>query len=162
MATQEQIQRVLSLMKETVPGPLCRRIDESSSGAAAVMGCLYHTGQTQTAGQLSARCHVSTARMAVLLKKMEGRGLITRFPGEKDARTVEIALTPRGLAEAQAIGQELERQVGILIDRIGEDRLTAFAQVAREIGETMQGTALDRMERTLTEDPAPGAKEEQP
>ena len=152
MATQEQIQRVLSLIKETVPGPLCRRIDESSSGAAAVLGCLYHTGQTQTAGQLSARCHVSTARMAVLLKKMEGRGLITRFPGEKDARTVEIALTPRGL----------EEQVGILIDRIGEDRLTAFAQVAREIGDTMQGTALDRMERTLTEDPAPGAKEEQP
>ena len=52
--------------------------------------------------------------------------------------------------------------MGILIDRIGEDRLTAFAQVAREIGDTMQGTALDRMERTLTEDPAPGAKEEQP
>ena len=101
MATQEQIQRVLSLMKETVPGPLCRRIDESSSGAAAVLGCLYHTGQTQTAGQLSARCHVSTARMAVLLKKMEGR-------------------------------------------------------------ETLTGAALDRMERTLTEDPAPGAKEEQP
>ena len=149
MATQKQIQRVLSLMKETVPGPLCRRIDESSSGAAAVLGCLYHTGQTQTAGQLSARCHVSTARMAVLLKKMEGRGLITRFPGEKDARTVEI-------------GRALEEQEGILIDRIGEDRLTAFAQVAREIGETMQGTALDRMERTLTEDPAPGAKEEQP
>ena len=41
MATQEQIQRVLSLMKETVPGPLCRRIDESSSGAAAVLGLVH-------------------------------------------------------------------------------------------------------------------------
>lgn len=162
MATQEQIQRVLSLMKETVPGPLCRRIDESSSGAAAVLGCLYHGEKSLTAGQLSTQCHVSTARMAVLLKKMESRGYLTRSPGEKDARTVEIALTPRGLEEAQAIGLALEEQVGILIDRIGEDRLTAFAQVAREIGDTMQGTALDRMERTLTEDSAPGAKEEQP
>ena len=100
--------------------------------------------------------------MAVLLKKMESRGYLTRSPGEKDARTVEIALTPRGLEEARAIGQELERQVGKLIDRIGEERLLAFAQVGREIRETLTGAALDRMERALTEDPAPGAKEEQP
>lgn len=157
MATQEQIHRVLARMKDALPGPLCRRIDESSSGAAAVLGSLYHAEGPLTAGQLSARCHVSTARMAVLLKKMEARGYLTRSPGEKDARTVEIALTPRGLEEARAIGRELERQMGKLIDQIGEERLLAFAQVGREIRETMTGAALDRMERALTEET--GAKE---
>lgn len=134
MAQKEQIELVLSRMKQARPAEFFKCMDETQAGIGAVLRLLYESSGTVTAGKISDVLKVSTARVAVLLKKMSAKGLITKERGVLDARTTVVSLTPVG---EQVIGElldQLYRQVGLAIDTVGEQRLLDFIATAEELG----------------------------
>lgn len=76
---------------------------------------------------------VSTARVAALLKKMAAKGLIIRTRSSRDARVTVVELTISGRNTVNAMREEMYRQMGRVIDVVGEERLMEFIDTAEEI-----------------------------
>ena len=96
MATQEQIKKIHSEMEKAQPVDFFKRINEIQAGIGAVLRVLYEYDGTVTAGQISEILEVSTARVAVLLKKMDSKGLITKKHSTDDARVTIVSITEHG------------------------------------------------------------------
>ena len=70
MATPEQVASILSQLVALHPADCFKPIDAANAGLGAVLRLLYLADQPVTAGTISEKLHVSTARVAVLLKKL--------------------------------------------------------------------------------------------
>jgi DNA-binding MarR family transcriptional regulator len=80
-----------------------RMLDETleehglSSGEWHVLGKLSRTpGGRRAAGQLAASVELSSAAMTNRLDRLEKAGLVRRIPCERDRRSVQIEVTPKG------------------------------------------------------------------
>ena len=120
------------------PVGLLQRIDETQEGVGAVLCLLHESDETVTAGRVSEVLGVSTARVAVLLKKMAAKGLITKGHDPADARVTVVSLTEQGRESIREIEGELYRQTGLVIDRVGEERVLEFIAIAQEIQSALQ------------------------
>lgn len=136
MATEEQVDEFIALVDETRPVRLFHHIDETTVGAGGIMRMLYSEkdgGEPVTAGAIAEELHVSTARVAALLKNMESKGLISRERAASDARVTVVALTPHGCPVADAARRNVRDHAASIIDAVGIDRLRAFFETARDI-----------------------------
>lgn len=143
MATREEIEKIALLLDESHPSKFVKKHNETNAGIGAVLRFLFESGRPMTAGSISQFMNVSTARVAVLLKKMETRGFICRQAGTEDARTVVVSLTATGLEKATKLRENMYRDIGILIDTIGMDRLIEYTNISREIRSVMKGPPPD-------------------
>ena len=137
MATRMQIERMLEKLKHAHPDDFFKHVDETQAGIGAVLRLLYISNDTVTAGKISDELMVSTARVAVLIKKMVSKGLITKEQGVKDARVTIVRLTDFGTQVFEEIWDDIYQKIGIIIDTVGEDRLMEFISIAEEIQSTV-------------------------
>lgn len=135
MATQEQIQYVMTKFEEAHAPKCFKKINETQAGIGAVLRMLYESGESVSAGMISECLNISTARVAVLLKKMEAKGLITKEHSSEDARVTLVRLTDDGEALICEMREELYAKISEIIDKIGEKRLVEFFETFGEIGE---------------------------
>ncbi|MBR5524528.1 MAG: winged helix DNA-binding protein [Clostridia bacterium] len=143
MATREEIEKIVLLLDESHPSKFMKKRNETNAGIGAVLRFLFESGQPMTAGSISQFMNVSTARVAVLLKKMEARGFIFRQAGTADARTVVVSLTEAGIETASKMQEDFHRDIGVLIDTIGMERLIEYTNISREIRSVIKGPSPD-------------------
>lgn len=135
MATQEQITQIAGIFRRLRPAPFLKEINEANAGIGAVMGLLDEAGDGITAGQIAARAGVSTARVAVLLKKMTAKGLILRERDPSDARVTIVRLSDQGRQVADSMREHMFRKVGEVIDQVGYERVLEFFAIVQEIAQ---------------------------
>ena len=133
MATKTQVEEVFEKIQGACPADFFDLINDTKSGMAAVLHLLSESGGMATAGKISAELNVSTARVAVLLKKMAAKDLITKEKGALDGRITVVKLTELGEETVSRLKEEIFRQIGSVIDGIGEERLCEFLAVLGEI-----------------------------
>ena len=143
MATQEEISKIIVLLDESHPAKFVKKHNETNAGIGAVLNLLYDSHQPITAGSISKYMNVSTARVAALLKKMEARGFISRQAGKEDGRTVVVHLTETGMETVRKLRENFRRDVGILIDTIGMERLIEYTSISKEIRAVLKGPPAD-------------------
>lgn len=145
MATLEQIETLLEALHKAPPSEHFQKLDKSTMGIRAILKYLSETSETATAGQISRALGVSTARIAVLLKKMEARGLLLKQSDPDDGRLVVVRLSGQGKATADRLRSEMYTQLGELIDEIGMERMLEFAEISREIHAAAQKSEAARI-----------------
>lgn len=133
MPTQAQVERILGLLRESNPEGCFKKMNEATMGVGAVLMYLRKAREPVSAGQISHSMNVSTARMTVLLKKMEGRELLVTGSSPTDARMRVVRLSQRGERAAARLEEELYDQTAYLIERVGMERLIEFASISGEI-----------------------------
>lgn len=133
MASEEQILRVFNELNKCNPLEFVQSINETVVGIGAVLRCLNEADEAVTAGKLSEVLNVSTARIAALLKKMVAKGLITRERDAEDRRVVVIRLTELGESKAQEMHNNMLRNLGHVIDVVGEERMLEYMEISSEI-----------------------------
>lgn len=138
MATKAQVERIFENMKKVFPEDFLNCISESQSGMMAVLRLLDESAGESTAGQISRVLNVSTARVAVLLKKMVAKGLITKEKDAKDGRITRVKLTDFGILTVTKVKAELYRRMEAVIDAVGEERLLSFLEISSEIKTVME------------------------
>lgn len=143
MATTEQIKFLAELLEETHPAEFFDRMNEIQMGIGAVLRLLYERKCPLTAGQISKLLNVSTARIAVLLKKMETKGFVVRETGADDARTTVVTLSDLGVKTAEKLRTEIYAQIEAVIDSVGMTRMMEFVAISKEICSVMKGSSLD-------------------
>ena len=134
MATQEEIKTVMHMLEEFRPFHNVDRLDATDRGIASIMLCLSKQDKPITAGEISERVGVSTARIAVLLRKMSARDLVATGSDPSDARKTLVTISERGKATVDKMAAEHSVFVSTIIDRIGFERTKEFIRISKEIG----------------------------
>lgn len=143
MASEEQIQTLCRELKKAAPSQMFQSIDASAAGMRAILLYLGEADKVVTAGMVSDFMHVSTARVAVLLKKMEAKGLIEKERDPKDARKVMVRLSAQGGECAAGLHGQISACVEAMIDQIGMERMLEFAAIADEIHSIFKPEKMD-------------------
>lgn len=143
MATQEQIETLLEQLQKAPPSEHFQNIDKNTAGIRAILKYLSETDDKVTAGKISEHMKVSTARVAVLLKKMVAKDLIEKETDSADGRIVVVKLSERGMEAAQKLRENIYKNIGEMIDRVGMERMLEFAAISNEIHSVMKKTDID-------------------
>lgn len=133
MASREQIQTLLEALKEASPSQMFQSIDAGAAGMRAILLYLADAQEKVTASKISDYMKVSTARVTVLLQKMEVRGLIEKKRDPEDNRRIKVALSARGRELAAQMQEQVNAHVEAMIDQIGMERMLEFAAISQEI-----------------------------
>ncbi len=133
MASDGQIKWMFHKMAESHPIEVFKYMDEVKAGIGAVLRLLYEADEPLSAGTISSKLGISTARVAVLLKKMTQKGMIIKQQSPNDARVTMVELTAAGRANIERMKNELFAQMGLIIDKVGEERLKEYFEIGEEI-----------------------------
>ena len=143
MATREQIEALLEQLEKAPPSEHFQHIDKNTVGIRAILKYLSETNEKVTAGKISEHLKVSTARVAVLLKKLEAKELIEKEQDTDDGRIVVVKLSEPGKQTAIAARKEVYRFIGEMIDKVGMDKMLEFAAISNEIHSIMKKSEMD-------------------
>lgn len=92
-------------------------------GTLAVIRFLYHIETKVTSKQISDELNVSSARMTILLKKLEKDNIIVKEKSQEDAREINIKLTEHGIKKAQELTNSVNNCIEKLLDIFGLEEL---------------------------------------
>lgn len=143
MATKEQIITLLEQLSKAPPSEHFQNIDKNTAGIQAILKYLSETDGKVTAGNISDHMKVSTARVAVLLKKMVAKDLIEKEQDPTDGRIVVVKLSEHGKQTAARLQENIHRHIGEMIDRVGMERMLEFAAISNEIHSVMKKPDID-------------------
>lgn len=133
MITLEETEELLERLKESRPKKMMEHLDKEDVGIMHVMRILHTAGEPVTAGKISEEMNVSTARVAVLLKKMEQKNLVVRSKDSKDARKTLIGISEYGKEQAQIHKNEFLTFCALVIEETGVERFKEFIAISEEI-----------------------------
>lgn len=134
MATREQIEFIAEALPKAHPVNFFKVINDSNAGIGFAMKLLHGAEENcLSAGAISEAMGVSTARVAVLLKNMEAKGLITRECDKADARITIVRLSEEGKARATERREKLLTHISDVIDRVGMEKLEQFIALSEEV-----------------------------
>lgn len=138
MITKERLEEIAKELPKVQPTNFLKIVNDSNAGIGYVLKLLLSEENHQlSAGQLSEAMGVSTARVAVLLKKMESRGLISKKIDKSDARITLVALSENGKSLAIEMKENMLRHITNVIDKVGEEKFLQFIALSHEIKDAM-------------------------
>ncbi len=143
MATKEQIETLLEKLNEAPPSEHFQTIDENTVGLRAILKYLSETDEKVTAGKLSEHLEVSTARVAVLLKKLTAKGLVEKEKDPSDGRIVVVKLSEHGRQTADLMRENMYKNIGEMIDKVGMEKMLEFAAISKEIHSVMKKSDIN-------------------
>ncbi len=135
MARREDVEMIIKRLDECKPDFFFKICDGSSVGIDCMLRLLYEAGRDVSSGEITEKMGVSTARVAVLVRKAVARGLVERNVDPVDARRTCIRLTDVGAAAVRRTMTEVEDVVGKIIDSLGLDEIERFVETSRRIKE---------------------------
>ena len=113
------------------------RLRSAVHGEAVIMRMLDEAEGPLTPGELADRAHVSSARIANVLRALEERGWVSRAHSLADRRRVEVRVTEAGRAAMGERRAERDREAAVFLAQLGErdtrelirimDRMAAIA-----------------------------------
>ena len=137
MHDQDEAQELLDEFVSCMPKTFYRDLDATKSGICFILAYLARAEETVVAGDFSRMLHVSTARTAALLRKMEQRGLITRHHAAEDARRTVVGITPAGIGALGEIREHALAKVERLLERFSKEELQTFIRFSYQIRQAL-------------------------
>lgn len=137
--TREEKEKLAEEFIQSRPTKFPEEINATNAGIGLVMKLLRTSAEGKlTAGDISVAMGVSTARVAVLLKKMEKKDLIVKTGDENDARVTVVSLSETGLKTINEARRDAIDRVSMVIDKLGEDKIRSFIDLSLEVRNTME------------------------
>lgn len=110
-----------------------RRMDKIGKGEAFALHYLSAHGNKAYPKQLSRGMTVSTARVAVILRKLEQQGLITRTVDVYDSRQIVVRLTEKGIEKVEKDHKEMLEAVARMLKMLGPDDARAYIRIQKKL-----------------------------
>lgn len=117
-------------------GGLGRRMSPGMRNAArgeiGVMRVLDAVHEPLTPTQIAERTHLSSARVANVLRSLEEKGCVIREHSAEDRRRVAVSLTPAGQKEIERGKAEFEGQAASFLAQLGEEDVREALRILRK------------------------------
>lgn len=135
MVSEKEIWEILEDFHSIKPVEFIQQIDITSMGISNLLCFLASSDRIVSAGEISEHMNVSTARVAVLLKKMSEKNLIEKSQDPSDARRVMVSITDEGRKLLHEKRQEIFLYSSAIVERFGKERIMDFIETCKEIKE---------------------------
>lgn len=137
--TKAEIEILMDEFIKSRPLLLLKEIDHTNAGVGLVLKLLDESIDGRlTAGEISDAMKVSTARVAVILKKMMAKGFISKESDKNDARVTIVCLSEEGRKKANEIKESNINQMKTLIEEFGEEKFKQFIVLSYELKEKIE------------------------
>jgi DNA-binding MarR family transcriptional regulator len=94
-------------------------------------------GQHVTPKALAESLELTTGSVTSLIDRLEGAGLVTRTPHPNDRRSLQLELTPEGVAKVNAVYAAFECQVQEAVNAFPEDQVRAANEYLTVVARTV-------------------------
>ncbi len=139
MTLRDQAIEIIEKFKRNNPAKIFKNVSESEAGMTYILMMLSEASEEMYASHISERMHVSRARVAVLLSKLENKGYITKSTSPSNAKIEVINLTGSGFMAIHQFHDKLINNMIKLIENIGYNKLHEFINTAEQIKNTLHG-----------------------
>ena len=112
-------------------------LNEFNRGEIGVLGYLAFEKDEATAGELSEKLNVTTARIASILNSLEAKDYIKRTEDNKDKRKTLVVVTKKGKALAKKAKKEVIDKITKVINEIGEEEAKEYIRITLKIREIL-------------------------
>lgn len=109
---EQEVKKIIEDFKETYPKDFFKILDKNACGICFVLNYLSSHNEECYSKDICHESGLSSARVAVLLKKMEAKDLIRKSDSKDDGRFTIIRLTSNGKKEIERMQNEsLKEQI---------------------------------------------------
>lgn len=112
---------------------LSSKINNKTKGQEFILNYLHNKNKEVSAGELSVALGVSTARIAVLLKKLIKNNYVIKTTSKADARVVMISITQTGIEYIEKENKGILDYIGRIIEKVGVEKIEEFIKTADEL-----------------------------
>jgi len=127
----------LSYLSEIFNGANCDSKVHQQKGMNLVLILASQAKEGLSVSALEEKLCVSHARVAVMLNRLEEKGLIVRRNCQEDKRITLINLSEAGSNRVKCIFNDLEESFRLIEEKIGLDNLDHFFKTFKEIKEIL-------------------------
>lgn len=124
MTREAQVAEVVQLLHDSKPEHSLDQVRDMSMGIVGTLRFLYSCEQEVKSKDISETLAISSARMTILLKKMERKGLIIKRKSTVDGRSAVITLSAKGKEMCQRAHLQMVETAQMLLDEFGYESLT--------------------------------------
>ena len=125
--------KIIDKINKVNPFDFLNLIDKNGQGMNSILSYLKTKKEDVTAGELAIQLNVSTARIAVLLKKLEKLNMIVKKISPLDARVTIVEITKIG---EKHIDEETKKSVSIMqkiLKKVDPKEIEEFIRLATKI-----------------------------
>ncbi len=133
MNDKELATKLLKDLWDNRPNRFNNFLDEFNKGEFGLLNYIYFETKEVSAGMLSEKLKVSTARIASILNSLEAKKLIKRKIGTDDKRKVVVEITTEGKEIIKKYQEEVVNKVSYIISRIGQEKAKQYFDIMLEI-----------------------------
>lgn len=133
MNDKELATELLKDLWDNRPNRFNNFLDEFNKGEFGLLNYIYFETKEVSAGMLSEKLNVSTARIASILNSLEAKKLIKRKTGTDDKRKVVVEITTEGKEIIKKYQEEVVNKVSYIISRIGQEKAKQYFDIMLEI-----------------------------
>ncbi|MCQ2465345.1 MAG: MarR family transcriptional regulator [Oscillospiraceae bacterium] len=133
LITREETEIILERLVKSRPKKLFTHVDTENAGIMCLLKFLLDSGRPVTAGEISTYMHVSTARVAVLIKKLEKNSMIEKLADPSDARKTMVSISDNGIQTVNANREKCLDFFSAVIERTGKEKFLDFVKLSEEI-----------------------------
>lgn len=121
---------------------LFEQMDKINQGINFILVYLYEKKKDLSAGELAKALKVSTARIAVLIKKLISRKFVIKYSNPVDARITMVSLTAEGLKYAHKEKENSINKMSKIIEKVGLDEFEKFLKTALKMKEVIKSVEI--------------------
>lgn len=114
------------------------KMNDANRGESLLLSCLSgHDGEA-TPIALSEALHVSTARIAALLNKMERKNLVERQRHPENNRNVIVRLLPAGEKLHKELEKSFNQNVVSFFEKLGVEKAALYVELQSELADFLK------------------------
>ena len=110
-----------------------RTMAQAVRGEVLALNYLAASGNRAYPKDMSRALMLTTARVAAMLRSLEGQGLVTRTPDPADSRQVIVSLTEKGVTLVQERRTGMIRSVSKMLEALGEEDAKAYVRIQAKL-----------------------------
>ena len=133
MKREEFADFLFNQLKPTNARSLTEVLNNFSRGEVGVLSYLVFDKCEASAGELSEKLNVSTARIASILNSLESKNFITRKADDLDKRKTLVVITEKGRKLAVSTKKEIIDLLLKVIDEVGYDEIKEYIRILKKI-----------------------------
>lgn len=133
MDTEEIAEILFQKLNSSTSNSLTGSLTEFNRGEIGVLSYLAFNKDETTAGELSEKLNVTTARIASILNSLENKEYIKRKEDNFDKRKTLVSITIKGKELATITKKEIIEKIKKVVEEIGYDEIKNYVRIALKI-----------------------------
>lgn len=133
MDVENMTEMLFQQIKEGTSTPISELLDEFNCGEIGVLSTLAFDQNPVTAGELSEKLNVTTARIARILTFLESKQYIRRKNDRTDHRKTFVTITKKGKELADSTKKEIMDKIVQVIREVGYDEIQTYISIVLKV-----------------------------